>query len=59
MRVKLARSFVSFWTSNGHLLIALHLRWRFAITRPQGKPGYVRFYFGPIEVEHFSKSRKV
>lgn len=45
------------WRGNGVQLsalnytIALRYRWRFALVRPPGKPGYTRLYVGPIEIE--------
>ena len=53
-----AGTFYDPWRGNGvHLsskrwTIALRWRWRLALfVRPPGKPGYVRFYVGPIELE--------
>lgn len=35
----------------GHFLISLHRRWLLSFVRPEGKPGYRRFYLGPVEFE--------
>jgi hypothetical protein len=51
MRVKTGRCFVSLLNARGHLLVALHRRWRFDFVRPPGKPGYARLYVGPLEIE--------
>lgn len=51
MRVKTGRCFVSLLNARGHLLVALHRRWRFDFVRPPGKPGYARLYVGPVEIE--------
>lgn len=52
--MKIGRYFISTGFSgsqSGHLLVALHMRWRLASVRPHGKPGYRRLYIGPIEIE--------
>lgn len=46
------RWFISFRVNGGFLLFAAHWRWRLARVKPPAKPGYTRWYFGPIEVEH-------
>jgi len=49
--------FEDYWRGNGLYVslgrwtVAVRLRWRFAFVRPHGKPGYVRTYVGPIEIE--------
>jgi hypothetical protein len=49
---RIGRCFVSFRVRSGFLLFALHRRWRLAKVCPPAKPGYTRWYIGPVEVEH-------
>ena len=45
------------WRGNGwHVstarwTLAMRLRWRLRLTRPQVKPGTWRLYLGPLEIE--------
>lgn len=48
----IGRCFVSFRIASGFLLFALHRRWRLDFVRPPAKPGYRRWYVGPLEIEH-------
>lgn len=44
--------FVSFWIGVQLWTLALRpIRWHVGIRRPPYKPGYVRLYIGPIEIE--------
>lgn len=48
--------FVSFLMRNGYLLFAIRpTRWRLAKVRPPMKPGVVRFYVGPLEIERTTR----
>jgi hypothetical protein len=53
------RWFVSFRVPEGFVLIAVHLRWRFKRVTPPGKPGYTRWYLGPIEIERSAIAKAV
>lgn len=52
-----AGRFSDFWRGNGVFvsgscwLIAIRWRWRLAFVCPPGKPGYKRWYIGPVEIE--------
>ena len=56
-----AGRYVDFWRGNGWYFAwicgrtnAVTIRprhWYFEIVRPHGKPGYLRIYVGPIELE--------
>jgi hypothetical protein len=60
MRVKTGRCFVSLLTARGHILAALHRRWRFEFVVPPGKLGfYRRLYVGPLEIEWSNLDRKL
>lgn len=37
--------------SAGRWTLALRWRWHLYLVRPPGKPGYVRLYLGPLEIE--------
>jgi len=51
-------TFVDDWRGNGVFLsfrtvtFALRWRWHFYVVRPPMKPGYLRMYLGPLEIEH-------
>lgn len=52
--MKAGRFFIStgfYRPDAGHLLFALHRRWRFDYVRPAAKPDYRRLYIGPLEIE--------
>lgn len=38
--------------SFGKWTLAARLRCHFYMIRPPAKPGYLRIYFGPFEIEH-------
>lgn len=55
--------FDDYWHGSGwHIsasrwTFAVRWRWRCAFVRPHGKPGYVRFYVGPFEIERRPQSK--
>ena len=53
-----AGRFVDEWRGNGvfvalgRITLALRWRWHFYVVRPPMKPGYLRIYIGPLEIEY-------